>query len=150
MTIPLVSLAETRNTRYTGLMFKVHLDRRLLKSTKMTVALCVLAGLCGCATLTFKSTRTTRFIDMDGQIVCVDYGKEKRTEILPTGLVCTFEGKVRLQLPDGKRIVLYQAMSKSGVRYASANKLYEFVEMGPYCIVSHEGKPIFEGFFCRK
>ena len=150
MTRPLVSLAVTRNTRYTGLMFNAQLDRRLLKSVRMTAALFALAGLCGCATLTFKSTRSTRFINMDGQIVCVDYGKEKRTETLPNGLVCTFEGKVRLQLPEGKRIVLYHTMSTSGVRYASADKRYAFIEMGPYCIVSQKGKPIFEGFFCRK
>jgi len=87
---------------------------------------------------------------MDGQIVHADYGKEKRNETLPNGLVCTFEGKVRLRLPEGKRIVLYQAISTSGVRYVSANKQYEFTEMGPYCIVSHNGKQIFEGFFCRK
>ena len=98
----------------------------------------------------FNSTREASFIDMDGKVVHVDYGREKRTEILPNGLVCTFDGKIRLQLPDGKRFVLYQSMSTSGVRYVSANKQYEFTEMGPYCLVSQNGKMIYEGFFCRK
>ena len=116
----------------------------------MVLAAVALAGLCGCASLIFKSTRQARFIDMDGKVVQVDYGKEKRIETMPNGLVCTFDGKVRLKLPEGKRIVLYQAMSTSGVRYNSANKQYEFIEMGPYCTISHNGKMIFEGFYCRK
>ena len=145
-----VALAVARNTRYTVPMFMPHLSNRLRNSACTTLALLALVGLCGCATLTFKATRSTRFIDMDGVIVQVDYGKEKRTETLPTGLVCTFEGKVRLTFQEGRRIVLYQVLSTSGVRYASADKQYEFVEMGPYCIVSHQGKTIFEGFFCRK
>lgn len=116
----------------------------------MLVALSVVTGLCGCATVLFKSTREARFIDMDGNILHVDYGKEKRTETLPNGIVCTFDMKVRVKLPDGKRLVLYQIMSASGVRYASADKAYGLFEKGPYCIVSYKGQRVFEGVFCRK
>ena len=86
---------------------------------------------------------------MDAEVLKVQYGKEKRTETLPNGLVCTFNDKVLLHLPDGKPVVLYQAMTTTGVRYVSANKRYEFHEKGPYCIVTYDGRTIFEGVFCR-
>jgi membrane-bound inhibitor of C-type lysozyme len=98
----------------------------------------------------FDPLRESRFIDMDAQVLSVEYGKEKRTETLPNGLVCTFDRKVRLHLPQGKTVVLYQAIAKTGVRYLSKDKRYEFVEKGPYCMVTCDGKPAFEGFFCRK
>ena len=111
----------------------------------------VLLGLaCGCATLFFKVDRSSRFIDMDAQHLRVEYGKEKRTEVLPNGLSCTFDNKVRLTLPDGKRVVLYQALAASGIRYLSANKHYEFIEKGPYCLVRQDGRLIFEGVYCRR
>lgn len=109
-----------------------------------------LTVFCGCATLRFKPTRQARFIDMDSDVLRVDYGEEKRTETLPNGLVCTFDGKVRLQFSDGKRIVLYQALSTSGIRYVSKDKRYEFIEKGPYCLLRLNGQPIFEGVYCRK
>jgi len=115
---------------------------------RVAAAAVFLAGLSGCAS--FTATRQTRYVDMDGQIVHVEYGKEKRTETLPNGLVCTFEGKLRVKLPDGKRIVLYQSLSTAGNRYVSANKRYEFSELGPYCIIQLDGKRIFQGFYCRK
>lgn len=100
--------------------------------------------------MSFNAIRQSRFIDMDGQLVHVEYGKEKRTETLPNGLVCTYEGKVRIQLPSGKRLVLYQTLTPVGVCYATADKRYEFIEMGPYCRITQNGKTIFEGVFCRK
>ncbi|MDX9868280.1 MAG: MliC family protein [Kiritimatiellia bacterium] len=112
--------------------------------------LLALTLLCGCASLRFDTTRKARFIDMDSQILRVEYGEEKRTETLPNGLVCTFEGKVRLRLPaDGSRVTLYQAISASGVRYVSEDKRLEFIEKGPYCIVRQNGRTIFEGVYCR-
>ena len=80
-------------------------------------AACLLlaALLCGCATMTFKTIRERRFITMDAEILHVSYCEEKRTETLPNGLVCTFDRKVLLRLPDGKRVVLYQTISASGV-----------------------------------
>lgn len=87
---------------------------------------------------------------MDSEVLHVDYGEEKRTETLPNGLVCTFDGKVRLQLPGGKRIVLYQALSTSGVRYVSKDRQFEFIEKGPYCLLRLNEKTFFEGVYCRK
>jgi len=109
-----------------------------------------LAVCCGCASLRFQTTRQARFINMDSDVLRVDYGEEKRTETLPNGLVCTFDGKVRLQLPEGKRIVLYQALSTSGVRYVSKDRQFEFIEKGPYCLLRLNGKTHFEGVYCRK
>lgn len=114
----------------------------------MTAALFLMTACCGCATLFFKPLRHTTFIDTDGQRLHVEYGKEKRTETLPSGVTCTFEGKVRVQLPTGKKIVLYQTMTVSGVRYHSSDKRYEFREMGPYCVVSKDREIIFEGVYC--
>lgn len=114
------------------------------------IRLFVLTLLCGCAALRFDVTRKARFINMDSEILHVDYGSEKRSETLPNGLVCTFEGKVRLLLPgDNRRVTLYQAISTTGVRYVSEDKQLEFIEKGPYCIVLRNGRTIFEGVYCR-
>jgi hypothetical protein len=86
---------------------------------------------------------------MDSEIVHVTYSEEKRTETLPNGIVCTFEGKVRLLLPSGKAVTLYQSMTASGVRYVSKNKEYEFIEKGPCCRLFYKGAEIFEGVYCR-
>ena len=120
---------------------------------RIVAAVCAATALtaaCGCASMTFTSLRQSRFINMDGETVQVDYGKEKRTETLPNGLVCTYDGKVRVELPNGKRIVLYQTITPVGVSYITSDKHYEFTEMGPYCRIGKDGKIIFEGVFCRK
>jgi membrane-bound inhibitor of C-type lysozyme len=109
-----------------------------------------LAAAAGCATLTFKAKRETRFVNMDGEFLNVSYGEEKRTETLANGLVCTYDSKVLLRLPDGKKLVLYQAISGTGMRYLSADKHVEFREKGPYCLVARNGRTIFEGVHCRK
>ncbi|MDR2849940.1 MAG: MliC family protein [Verrucomicrobiota bacterium] len=114
---------------------------------RFTAALIVCAGLAGCASMTFKPLRESRFVNVDAERLHVEYGREKRTETLPNGLVCTYEGKVRLLLPDGKRIVLYQTIATSGIRYQSSDKHYEFIEKAPYCIVRHDGAVLFEGIY---
>lgn len=123
---------------------------RLCASVRTLAALSVLVALCGCASMRFKVKRETRFINMDAEVLHVAYGEEKRSKTLSSGIVCTFDGKVRLQFPDGKRIVLYQALSSSGMRYVSKDMQFEFREKGPYCILSQYGKTIFEGVYCRK
>ena len=123
---------------------------RFFRPFRLIVLLITVTSLCGCLSVPFDTLRKSRFINMDAEIVAVEYGEEKRTETLPNGLVCTFDGKVRLLLPDKKRITLYQALTTSGVRYVSKDKQYEFIEKGPYCILRHQGATIFEGVFCRK
>jgi hypothetical protein len=113
------------------------------------LALVALAGLSGCVSSKPVKTRESRFINMDSEIVHVTYSEEKRTETLPNGIVCTFDGKVRLRLPDGKSVTLYQTMTASGMRYVSKNKEYEFIEKGPCCRLFYKGTEIFEGVFCR-
>jgi hypothetical protein len=107
----------------------------------------LLAG--GCATGGGQTTREARFIDMDSNVLQVAYSEEKRSEILPNGLACTFSGKVRVRLPDGKRVTLYQTLSSSGMRYLSSNKRYELREMGIYCYLLKDNKRVFEGVYCR-
>jgi len=106
--------------------------------------------LSGCAAWTFTPTRESRFINVDAEQLRVEYGREKRTETLDNGIVCTYEGKVRLTLPDGTRKVLYQTLATSGIRYHSADKQYEFVEKAPYCILRQQGRVIFEGIYRRQ
>lgn len=106
--------------------------------------------LSGCAAWTFTPTRESRFINVDAEQLRVEYGREKRTETLDNGIVCTYEGKVRLTLPDGTRKVLYQTLATSGIRYYSADKQYEFVEKAPYCILRQQGRVIFEGIYRRQ
>jgi membrane-bound inhibitor of C-type lysozyme len=109
----------------------------------------IVAGLSGCYTSQGGKTRESRFINMDAEMIHVTYSEEKRTEMLSNGLVCTFEGKVKLVLHNGKSVTLYQAMTASGMRYVSKNKQYEFVEKGPCCKLFYKGAEIFDGVFCR-
>jgi len=124
-----------------------HAASRRIRPFAAALALAMIAG---CASLRFESHRESHFINMDGQRIVVEYGKEKRTETLPNGLVCTFDNKVRIALPDGKKIVMYQALAPSGVRYLSKDKHFEFVEKGPYCIMHRDGRTFFEGIICRR
>ena len=119
-------------------------------SSRIAAALLACVVLSGCAAWGFTPLRENRFLNMDAEVLTVEYGKEKRTETLPNGLVCTYEGKVRLTLPDGgKPIVLYQTIATSGIRYLSEDKRYEFIEKAPHCMVGREGVIIFEGIFRR-
>jgi hypothetical protein len=132
-------------------MFSIRLTRtHTLACLRALLSGLVLVAVAGCATWTFRAKREARFVNMDGEFIRVSYGEEKRSETLPNGLVCTFDGKVRLRLPDGTRAVLYQAISTTGMRYLTADKELEFREKGPYCVVSRRGRTIFEGVHCRK
>lgn len=142
-------LARRGPARYTGAML-LNIMRRSFLSARSLAAILLLSALVGCASFRFESYRESHFIDMDGQRLFVEYGKEKRTETLPNGLVCTFDLKVRVAMDDGKKIVLYQALATTGVRYLSEDKRYEFVEKGPYCIMRRDGRPFYEGVLCRK
>jgi hypothetical protein len=121
----------------------------LPRTTRLLAAMCLLAGLTGCLSGKHEKIRESNFINMDAEILHVTYSQEKRTETMPNGLVCTFDGKVKLRLPSGKTVTLYQAMTASGVRYLSSNKQYEFFEKGPCCRLYFKGQEIFEGVFCR-
>jgi len=106
---------------------------------------CILVG--GCASFGFKAERKSRFVDVDANAVYVEYGSEKRTETLPNGAELTFNRKVRVTLPSGKRITLYQTLASSGVRYQSADKKFTFMEKGPYCHILENELTIYQGFF---
>jgi hypothetical protein len=124
----------------------VPLPRRLLR---LPAALLLCAGLAGCASWAFTPLRESRFVNIDAEVLRVEYGKETRTETLPGGLVCTYGGKVRLTLPDGSRAVLYETIAASGLRYQSADKRLEFREKAPRCMVLSDDAIVFEGLFCR-
>ena len=110
--------------------------------------LLLLAG--GCATWRFQALRESRFIDMDGVVLHVAYGEEQHTETLPNGMTFTFNNKVLVTLPSGQKILLYQSLSASGIRYASRDKLYILHEKGPYVILLQNNQLLFEGVFCRQ
>ncbi len=130
-------------------MFLTELRYDGCRAARLLAALLLLAGLSGCYTSRPGKTRESNFINMDSEVVHVTYSEEKRIETLPNGIVCTFEGKVRLHLPSGKSVTLYQTMTASGVRYMSKNKDYEFIEKGPCCRLFYNGAQIFEGVYCR-
>ena len=130
-------------------MFITQLRLDGYRSVRLFATLVVLAVLSGCYTSNAGKTRESRFINMDAEVLHVTYSQEKRTETLPNGIVCTFDGKVRLRLPSGKSVTLYQAMTATGVRYLSKNKEYEFIEKGPCCKLYYKGAEFFEGVFCR-
>ena len=144
-----LSVARPSVTRYTLLMLfplPSPLSRRFLR---LHAALSVCAVVVGCAAWTFTPLRESRFINVDAEVLRVEYGSEKRTETLSNGLVCTYEGKVRVHLSDGNRIVLYQTLTPFGIRYLSADKQYEFIEKAPFCMLRHKGVLLFEGTYCR-
>ncbi len=121
-----------------------------IRAGRQATLLAIPLILAGCASWTFAPTRENRFINVDAEQLRVEYGREKRTETLANGLVCTYAGKVRLTLPDCERVVLYQTLATSGIRYHSSDKQYEFVEKAPYCILRHQGRVIFEGIYRRQ
>lgn len=100
--------------------------------------------------MSFKPYRESRFINMDAELLRAEYAKEKRTETLPSGLVSTFDQKVRITMPDGKRLTLYQSFSPFGVRYVSTDRRHEFIERGIYCLLYRDSVVIFEGVYCRQ
>jgi hypothetical protein len=116
---------------------------------RLAAAALLCTSLVGCAAWRFTPVRESRFVNVDAQMLRVEYGREKRTETLPNGLVCAYDGKVRLNLPDGTGVVLYQTLATSGIRYLSSNKQYEYIERIPCCLVLHKGELVFDGIFCR-
>ncbi len=114
----------------------------------LAIAAFALSG--GCATFLFKPLREARFIDMNGKVIHVEYGKEKRTTTMANGLVCTFEDKVRVTFPNGDRDVLYQTLSASGLRYTSENGKILLIEKGLSCALVRKGQVVFEGIRCGR
>jgi len=122
---------------------------RALRTARRGLLPLLLLACCGCATLLFEATREAKYVNMDSEVVHVEYGEEKHTEELPNGGSLVFDKKVRLRLPDGKRVILYQTVSPSGVLYASKDKKYLFFERGPCCMLIHDRATVFEGVYCR-
>lgn len=124
-------------------MLNVTIDNMI----KITMICVIGLMLSGCASFGFKTERRSRFVDADANTVYVEYGKEERTEKLPNGAELKFDRKVRVTLPNGKKITLYQTLATSGVRYQSADKKYVFVERGPYCQILEKEFTIYQGLF---
>ena len=95
----------------------------------------------------FKTERKSRFTDVNNNRLTVEYGTEEREEVLSNGAKLRYTRKVRLTLPEGERVILYQTLSPSGVRYQSTDKQYLFIEHGPWCRLTKEGNIIYQGVF---
>lgn len=113
----------------------------------VSVLLALTIGAGGCAS--FKPTREARFINMDAETIRVEYGEEKHEDVLPDGRSFTFTGKIRVTLPNGKRVFLYQGLTPMGLLYHSDKKDYSYFEKVPTCWLSHDGELIFEGVYCH-
>ena len=116
---------------------------------RIGTALILATLLAGCASLYFKTERMSGFTDVNNNSVLVEYGTEEREETMPNGAVFKFDRKIRLTLPDGTRKVLYQTLSRSGVRYHTPDKEYIFIEHGPWCKVFKDGVPVYQGVFSK-
>jgi uncharacterized protein YceK len=107
------------------------------------------ALLSGCASVFFRTERKSGFTDANNTAITVEYGTEEREERLSGGAVLKFNRKVRITLPDGRRVILYQTLSPSGVRYRSADSEYIFIEQGPWCKLIRGGVIVYQGVFSR-
>ena len=116
---------------------------------KIFIICIVCATLSGCASFGFKTERKSCFIDVDANKVYVEYGTEQRTETLPNGAELNFNRKVRITLYNGKKITLYQTLAARGVRYATPDKDFVFIEKGAYCQVLERGLVIYQGVFSK-
>lgn len=103
--------------------------------------------LAGCLSFGFKAQRKSEFTDIDNNSIFVEYGTEERSEVLPNGASLNFKRKVRITLPDGKRVILYQTISTSGVRYHTPDNKYMFIERGPWCQFIKDGAIVYKGMF---
>lgn len=106
--------------------------------TRYVLAVCALV-LCGCTT--FVPTRSSRFINDNGDVVAVEYarGEEYTTKfVTPNGVEMPYKSKlrVRVTLPDGERFIAYRHMSLSGVLYKTADEDWQFYEEGTACVVA--------------
>ncbi len=101
----------------------------------------------GCLSFGFKTERKSQFTDINNNTVFVEYATEKRTETLANGTELNFDRKVRITLSNGERAVLFQTISRSGVRYHTPDNKYIFIERGPWCKVIKEGATVYQGVF---
>lgn len=131
-------------------MQKITHSRRIQQIGFLFCTLVLSIFLTGCAYFSFDAYRVARFVDMDAKIITVEYGEEEHDDVLEDGRKFSFKGKIRITLPDGDRVYLYQGMTQVGMLYHSKKKYdYHYFEKGPYCILSHDGKIIFEGYYCK-
>ncbi len=108
-----------------------------------------IAVLCFAGCKSFNVKRTARFIDMDAQTITVEYGEDPNREHSGNGSAFDLNGKIRMRLPSGKKVYLYQTMVQTGILYRSKDLSYSYYEKGVCCALSHDGKLIFEGVYCR-
>jgi hypothetical protein len=116
-----------------------------MKISKRVLVLSLAAGLlAGCATWSFKPTRTSRFVNEENVYLLVDYGIEEHvsTFIGPGGVRMPFRSnlKVRVELPDGERFVAFQNMSTEGRLYVSEDEEWKYLEKGVAAYVAQRAE----------
>ncbi|MFO7936046.1 MAG: hypothetical protein R6V06_00315 [Kiritimatiellia bacterium] len=114
---------------------------------KKSLSFILLLSTAGCVMFGFKTERASRFVDVDNNLLYVEYSTEQRTESLPNGAELNYDRKVRITLPDGRKKVFYQTLSRVGVRYHTPDDRYVFVECGPWCQLIKGGKVVYRGLF---
>ena len=120
--------------------------------------------LAGCTT--FKPTQSSMFTDEEGNVIVVDYGRDRKdhesTYTAPNGKVMTMKSKlkVRVTLPDGTDFLAWECMNEmpTGTMYRSNNRKFMFHANGISCrvfekAVNPQGQEdyllIFEGLICE-
>ncbi len=96
----------------------------------------------GCASWSFTSLRTQKFVDDNGGFTIVDYGMDDQPRVSefvgPRGIRMKFRSKLKVmvELPDGTDFVAYQRMSTTGNLYKTEDERWEYFEHGVACIVA--------------
>ena len=116
--------------------------------------------LAGCES--FYLSQSDMFVDEDGAVIAVEYGKIDRdhvsTFIAPNGKELEFKSRfsVRVVMPDGASFQAYQCFNEllSGALYRSDNGRWTYHANGSSCTVYEQieeklYKPVFSGVVCR-
>ena len=119
-----------------------------------------LAFFVGCES--FYLSQSNMFVDEDGAVIAVDYGKIDKDHIstftTPNGKELEFKSRfsVRVVMPDGTSFQAYQCFNELlyGALYRSNDEKWTYHANGSSCTVYElvEGKlykPVFFGVVCR-
>lgn len=129
----------------------------------LAAALAALA-IAGCTS--FTPLQSSMFTNEDGEVLCVDYGRDSKfhesTFIAPSGKEMTMRSKlkVRVTLPDGTSFLAWECMNplSTGTMYRTNNQKWMFHAEGIYCrafkkAVNPRGQQdyveVFSGIICQ-
>lgn len=131
---------------------------------RIIVPMLAAALLSGCTS--FVPVQSSMFTNEDGEMLCVDYGRDGKyhesTFVAPSGKEMTMRSnlKVRVTLPDGTTFLAWECMNplRTGTMYRTDNRRWMFHAEGIYCsafrkTVNPQGQEdyveVFSGIICQ-